>query len=132
MHQYAPVRRPQVTLGSGLTILAAIWLIISPWVLRADTAQAYWSDVLVGVAVGIIALLRYTDTYDTSWLSWVNIVLGVWVIVSPWILFFGAGQMYWSNVIDGILLLCFIVYSGAGNIPLFQLPRRASRRRKRL
>ena len=124
MHQYAPVRRSQVTIGSGLAILAAIWLIISPWVLHATTAQAYWNNVPVGVAIGIIALLRYTNVYDTSWLSWANIVLGVWTIVSPWILRFDTSQMYWSNVIIGILILCFVVYSGTGNIPTFLLPRR--------
>lgn len=129
MHQYAPVRRSQVTVGSGLTILAAIWLVISPWVLHATVAQAYWNDVPVGIAIIIIGLLRYTDVYDTSWLSWANIVLGVWTIVCPWILGFAAGQMYWSNVIDGIVILCLVVYSGTGNIPTFMLPRR---RRTRL
>lgn len=42
---------------SWLNVVAAIWLIIAPWILSYQTAAAKANDVILGVIVGVIALI---------------------------------------------------------------------------
>ena len=43
--------------------------------------------------------------------NWVQLVLGLWILVSPWILgFAGITTALWSNVIAGILVAIFAIW----------------------
>ncbi len=42
---------------SWLSVLAGIWLIIAPWILNYQTAAANANDVILGVIIGVIALI---------------------------------------------------------------------------
>lgn len=42
---------------SWLNVVAGIWLIIAPWILNYQTAAAKANDVILGVIIGIIALI---------------------------------------------------------------------------
>lgn len=36
------------------------------------------------------------------WINWVQLILGLWVFISPWILNYSAiGSALWSNIIVG-------------------------------
>lgn len=68
--------------GAGLNVLAGVWLIIAPFVLGYGDGNPYWNDVVFGAIVGILALIRISGAYRKSWLSWINIVIGVWIFAS--------------------------------------------------
>lgn len=69
-------------LPSILDLMAAIWLIISPFALGFTGVRvALYSDVAVGGLVLILAASRLLGT--GLWASWASTVLGTWVLVSP-------------------------------------------------
>jgi len=43
---------------------------------------------------------------STNWASWVNVVLGVWLIIAPWVVGYAFNATaLWNSVIMGILVL---------------------------
>lgn len=65
-------------------LLLGVWLIVSPWVM------AYPSDsppaINAFIAGAIMAALAAFDLYKTYvWAVFLNIIVGVWVAVSPWL-----------------------------------------------
>jgi hypothetical protein len=94
--------------ASVLNVLAGIWLIISAWVLGfAAMSVPLWDVLLVGIAVLILAAIRLATPGATG-LSWIVFLLGVWLIISPWVLGFGAISVPMGNaVILGILVAIF-------------------------
>ncbi|WP_243030420.1 SPW repeat protein [Thermus altitudinis] len=85
-------------------LVLGVWLILSPWLLGfSGTPAAMWNAVLVGVVVGLMALMHLRG--GPMWEEWVSVVLGVWLILSPWILgFSGMGNAMWNAVIVGLLV----------------------------
>lgn len=71
-----------VNLVIGLALLA------SPWLLGyAATTAAMWNAVALGLLIAgaaVLALIRVR-----AWEEWTNVVLGVWLVASPWLLGFG-------------------------------------------
>jgi hypothetical protein len=71
---------------SWLNLIVGIWLFISPWVLgttRDDTTA--WNAWIIGAAIFVVALIAL-GTPTSVIAPWVNIVLGVWLFISPWVL----------------------------------------------
>ncbi|TIN23849.1 MAG: hypothetical protein E5Y31_17875 [Mesorhizobium sp.] len=86
-----------------LNLVLAICLFVSPWIIgfAAETAPA-WNAWIVGAVLGVMALA--TLTAFAEWEEWVSIVLGLWLIVSPWLLGFVANAMA-THVILGVLVV---------------------------
>jgi hypothetical protein len=105
MNAHEPGTMPRQNAGgfSWLNILLAIWVIISPFVLQLSLLGALWNNVLTGIAIGILALIRTAAPRQPGW-SWVNLILGIWLIISPFVLGFMAGAGIWNNVILGIII----------------------------
>lgn len=85
-------------------LVLGLWLILSPWLLGySATSAALWNALIVGVVVGLMALLHLQN--GPMWEEWVNVVLGVWLILSPWLLGFSAqGNATWNAVVVGLLV----------------------------
>lgn len=89
---------------AGLNFLFGIWLIISPYILGYQTSQAKWQSVVAGILVAILAAVRYFSPTQV-WASWVNAVIGLWMIIAPFATDYQATSSYWNQVIFGILIL---------------------------
>lgn len=89
--------------SSWLNILLAIWVIISPFVLAFSSPRAMWSNVATGIVVGILAIIRLSVRNQPGW-SWINVILGIWLILSPFVLGVVSGATLWNNVIIGIIV----------------------------
>jgi hypothetical protein len=102
--------------ASTLNVLAGIWLIISSWALGfAGSPVPFWNTLLVGVAVLVLAAIRL-GTVGTIGLSWANFILGIWLIISPFVLRFGSITAATSNaVITGILIGIFSLWAALGS-----------------
>jgi len=82
--------RPKVGggLASKLNVLAGIWLMVSPWVLGYSWPPVViFESVVVGIAVLFLAVIRLSRPHSTV-LSWINILLGTWLFISPFLLDF--------------------------------------------
>ncbi len=68
-----------------LTLLLGLWLIVSPLVFGypADAPQAM-NAYLAGAAMVVLAAWDLVRTY--MWAVVLNIVIGIWTVVSPWVL----------------------------------------------
>jgi hypothetical protein len=109
----------QATAASGLDVLAAIWLLISPFVLRfRSTGSLVANDVILGIVIGILALVRFfSPSRSTAWASWVNVVLGIWVLISPWVLGYAAYRTAMiDNVVMGIIVIILSLWSASASM----------------
>ena len=104
--------RGQVATASGLDILAGIWLLISPFVLHFLPHVAMTNNVILGIVVGVLALIRFLGAYDLAVLSWINVILGIWVLISPWVLGFASARVpMTNNVVMGIVVIVLAAWS---------------------
>lgn len=93
-----------------IAILGAA-LFVSPWVLGyTDHAAAYANALIVGAVMLVLALAALVNFRE--WEEWAGMALGVWLIVSPWVLgFAGLGAAMWVAVIFGVLTLVLAGWS---------------------
>src|SRR5262245_40776993 len=91
----------------GLTLLAGVYLAISPWVVgfRPSDGSLAVNNLIIGVTVALLGLSFATIYGRTHGLSWVPVVLGVWTILSPWLVrgSFSGGAVA-NNVIIGAVI----------------------------
>ena len=99
--------KDQAKTASELNVLAAIWLIISPFVLGFAGMSAATNAIIIGIIVGVLALVEVASPESGAWLSWINIILGVWMLVSPFILGAVGMAVFWNSIILGIVVIIF-------------------------
>jgi len=94
-----------------VTLVLAICLFISPWVIGFTAAMMpAWNAWIVGVLLGALALA--TLSVFAEWEEWVNLVLGLWLIVSPWVLHFAADRnVMITHVVLGVLVVAASAWS---------------------
>ncbi|TIV70782.1 MAG: hypothetical protein E5V89_13015 [Mesorhizobium sp.] len=88
-----------------VTLILAICLFISPWIIGFTAAMMpAWNAWIVGVLLGALALA--TLSVFAEWEEWVNLVLGLWLIASPWLLGFAADRnVMITHVVLGVLVV---------------------------
>lgn len=102
----AAAETPTAQAVDGLTVLTGLYLAVSPWVVgfhRFTTLTA--NDLIVGVALALLAL-GFASAYGrTHGIAWVAPVIGVWTIIAPWVVsgHVATAATIWSNVLAGIL-----------------------------
>lgn len=101
----------QAMTASGINVLAGIWLIIAPFVLGYATTTPKTNDIWLGIIVGIIALIRIFTPLKSAWLSWLNIIAGVWLIIAPFVLNYATTTPRWNDVILGIIVIALSIWS---------------------
>ena len=99
-----------------LNLVFGLWLFFSPWLLQYFTARPYtdqtyalWNSVVFGAAVFVFA--AWALFAPRKWEEWTNLILGLWLIASPWVLGFHTYTVAAANmVIVGVVIA---VFSGA-------------------
>ena len=85
------------------------WVLLSPWIIpyvlgSSVTGAVAWSHYITGLmiaATGIVAFGAYQ-----IWEEWVNILLGLWLLISPWVLNFTHVTVFtWNAVAAGAIVL---------------------------
>jgi hypothetical protein len=62
------------------------------------------NNIIIGILVGLIALFRASGSARVEW-SWANVILGIWLIISPFALGVSSNvTALWHNVIVGIVV----------------------------
>ncbi|MFC6084594.1 SPW repeat protein [Sphaerisporangium aureirubrum] len=105
----------------GMTLLAGLYLAISPWVVGFNgNSRMAVNNLVVGLflaALGLGFASAYGRTYGLTWLA---PVLGVWTILSPWILRSATTGTIWNNVVTGVIIL--LLGLGAMAVGTRQMP----------
>jgi hypothetical protein len=90
----------------GLTLLTGLYLAASPWIVGFNaTGSLATCDLVVGIALAFLAYGFATALDRAHGMTWTLPVLGVWVVVSPWILpgVTLTSGIIWSHVVAGAL-----------------------------
>jgi hypothetical protein len=95
---------------AALSLLTGLWVALSPvfLTLQHGGANANVADAMAGLAAAGIGAFALASPRGFPGLQFAGLVLGVWVIISSFILnakFAIATPMYWSNTISGGVLV---------------------------
>jgi hypothetical protein len=74
----------QTMAGDVINLILAIWLFLSPWIVGfAGVMPVAWTAWLSAIAIGIISIVALSAFAE--WEEWINLLLGLWVLISPWV-----------------------------------------------
>jgi len=90
------------TIADSINLILGAGIFLSPWLFGfASEVTASWNAWLSGVIIAglaIAALAAYAD-----WEEWLNLAVGLWVAVSPWLVAFSATTTaLWVHLIGGV------------------------------
>lgn len=95
-----------VALVDGPVFLLGLYCAASPWIVHYTTSQPslVTHNLIMGIAIGMLAL-GFTRAPERMYgLSWAMCALGLWLIVSPWIVGDSPDAgVVWNNIIIGAL-----------------------------
>lgn len=87
-----------------VNLFLGIWVFLTPWVIGHHPAVTVVANyVIVGILVTFCAgaaLVAFRP-----WQEGINMVLGAWLLISPWWLEFRLPALIWSAVVIGVLLM---------------------------
>ncbi len=96
-----------------LNLLIGIWLFISPWVIGfagAGTASA-WNAWILGVAIIVFSAIAVS--MPQAWEEVINILLGIWMVISSWVIGVASRSVETNAVIVGLLVILFAAWAMA-------------------
>jgi hypothetical protein len=105
----------QIRLASGLNIVAGLWLIISPYGFGFHLLNPpFWNSVVVGCLVAVFATLRLVFPFRFPEISWINVLLGGYLVISPFLFGFAdIAAALWNCVGVGIFFILMAAWSAA-------------------
>lgn len=106
------------SIASAVNFLAGAWLVLAPFILGFQATgghvDGYWNEVVVGIVVALLALVRSFAPGEGSWLSAVNVVLGLWLVASPFALAYQGPDAAAATTVDvsaGIVIVLMATVS---------------------
>lgn len=95
-----------------VNVSLGVWLIASPWLLTASAGDTFadWSSWSVGAAIVTVAFFAMYKS--AVWGDALGVMLGAWLIASPWMLGFASAPAPAANaVIIGTLVICYALWA---------------------
>jgi hypothetical protein len=89
--------------------LLGIWLLLSPWILLFEPDAPALRNAVV-VAILVLAVEVVELSIFRTWEEWLNVLLGAWLIVSPWVLGVSSKIATANFVVVGALVLALALY----------------------
>ncbi len=101
-----------------MNIFLGFWQVFSPLILGyTDNAVAVWNGLIVGAIILVLAWIRMLRPLSWANLTWVNLLLGAWLALSPFALGFAyVGAAKWNDITVGLSVLFF---AGVGLLTSF-------------
>jgi hypothetical protein len=67
-----------------VNVVLGVCLALAPWALGFTTeATAAWTAWITGAAIALLALGALVAFNE--WEEWINLALGVWAVIAPWV-----------------------------------------------
>ncbi len=104
-------RRHEIEGSTTLAALLAAWLLASPFVLPYEAGDDVVVPVLTATAILLLAILRLTSGIRRSWISWLNAVMGAWLMTTAFWLSDSAAAT-WNHAVVGAAITVLAVLSG--------------------
>ena len=93
-----------------LNAALGLWLVLSPWLMGfQDQATPAMNAVGVGILLGATAL--GATFVPRAWEEWTEGALGLWMVISPWLLGFAASrQPMMAAVATGVVVMALALW----------------------
>ncbi len=98
----------QSRLASGLTVLAGIWLLVSPLII-AITGPALINILAVGPVFAVIGIVQlfWVNTIP----GWINALAAIWLFIAAFA-FSASTLAAWNQALAGIVVFLLSVWNG--------------------
>ena|SRR5689334_18770386 len=85
-------------------LILGIWMFFSPWILSySPDTRAAGNAYVLGILVVVFAIWALSQ--PRKWEEWINLILGIWLIISPFVLRFSGDHTATTNhVVLGVLI----------------------------
>ncbi|OGA23062.1 MAG: hypothetical protein A3I01_17555 [Betaproteobacteria bacterium RIFCSPLOWO2_02_FULL_65_24] len=92
-------------------LLLGVWLVVSPWVVGyTDIEAARLNAVILGIAIVVYSVIELG--VPKAWEEWVSAAMGLWLVVSPFVLNFSQqAAATWNAIVIGALILVFALWA---------------------
>lgn len=91
------------TVPDVYNLFLASVLFISPWLFKLTNSQGridLWVTSAIIVVLSLAAIIAYHD-----WEEWINVLMGVWLIASPWLLGFPHTRAMHLSIGFGVVIV---------------------------
>lgn len=103
---------------SAIVALVGLYLVASPFIFEA-TETAIWNDTLVGTAIFLLGGYNFyrlsKDRLGSSGIASLAALLGLWALISPYVIEMGSTELARSTVISGLIVALLSAYSAYAN-----------------
>jgi hypothetical protein len=80
-------------------LILGAFLFVSPWIFGFDAGTVSQNAYITGIAIAILAIAALAAF--AVWEEWLNLIVGLWALVSPWVLGFQGTTAMTVHVIIG-------------------------------
>jgi hypothetical protein len=93
-----------------LILVLGLWLIVSPWALAYPAGSLQMTNAIVsGLILAVLSAFELYKTY--FWAVVVNLLVGIWVVISPWVLRIADTRtVMWNELIVGIAVVVLALW----------------------
>lgn len=106
---------PTAQVVDGLTLLAGLYLAMSPWIVGfTDLSTLTVNNLISGVAVSLLALGMASAYGRTHGIAWVTPVIGAWTIIAPWAV--SGDVSTTATIVSNVVIGAVIVILGLGTM----------------
>jgi hypothetical protein len=109
----------------GANLVLGAWLCVSPWVLQYSGSVAGLNAFAMGAAIVVVALIA--AYMPKAWEEVINTLIGVWLVLSPFVLPHVATKVALHTVLVGILATAFAIWAMSNDERFYQRWQRGAR-----
>lgn len=92
----------------GLNALLGVWLIVLSFAVGVGGGLDFWNYVLVGAGIlglsGYNAWTSHEDDHGNTWAAVGSVVLGAWLVVTPFVFGLTYGFLFWNDIVVGMIV----------------------------
>ena len=94
--------------ASWINLILGAILFISPWYsVTWFNPSSSWNAWICGIVIMLVAIWALSSNAP-EFISWINVLLGIWVFIAPWVLRFAAPSNLeaWTHwIVGGLVFL---------------------------
>ncbi|HEY6861176.1 MAG TPA: SPW repeat protein [Pseudolabrys sp.] len=83
-------------------LFLGVILLASPWIFGFSGGAASTNAFVSGVFIAVISIAALAAF--AVWEEWLNLIMGLWVLASPWVLGFASGTPMQIHIVIGLIV----------------------------
>ena len=84
-------------------LILGVFLLFSPWIFAFEAGKMSQNATIAGIVIAVLAIAALAAF--AVWEEWLNLIVGLWTLISPWVLGFqGSATPTTIHVIVGALV----------------------------